>query len=76
MYPPAVDYHPEQMTEKRRKEFLAWHKEKVDSGAVFDCQKELSAYLKSDVQVLTQAMETFTSEMLGRVLTLPLNALR
>ena len=63
MYPPAVDYHPEQMTA-------------VDSGAVFDCQKELSAYLKSDVQVLTQAMETFTSEMLGRVLTLPLNALR
>ena len=51
-YPKAEDYHPERMNEKRRKEFLTWHKEKVDSGAIFDCQKELSAYLKSDVQVL------------------------
>ena len=58
------DYHPERMSEKRRKEFLTWHKEKVDSNAVFDCQKELSAYLKSDVQVLTEAMETFASEMI------------
>ena len=62
-YPKAEDYHPERMNEKRRKEFLAWHKEKVDSGAIFDCQKELSAYLKSDVQVLTQSMETFAKEM-------------
>ena len=63
-YPSADEYHPERMNEKRRKEFLAWHKEKVDSGAIFDCEKKLSAYLKSDVQVLTQAMETFASEMI------------
>ena len=62
-FPPAAAYHPERMTEKRRKEFLAWPKEKVESGAVFDCEKELSLYLKSDVQVLTQAMETFSREM-------------
>ena len=41
-YPPAEDYHPERMSEKRRKEFYAWHKEKVESNAVFDFQKELS----------------------------------
>ena len=29
----------------------------------FDCQKELSAYLKIDVQVLTQSTETFAKEM-------------
>ena len=63
-YPKAEEYHPERMNEKRRKEFLTWHKEKVNSGAIFDCQKELSAYLKSDVQVLTESMETFASEML------------
>ena len=63
-YPKAEEYHPERMNEKRRKEFLTWHKEKVNSGAIFDCQKELSAYLKSDVQVLTQSLETFASEML------------
>ena len=62
-YPSADEYHPERMNEKRRKEFLVWHKAKVDSGALFDCAKELSAYLKSDVQVLTQSMETFAREM-------------
>ena len=63
VHPPAEDYHPERMSEKRRKEFLAWYKQKVESGALFDCQKELSAYLHSDVQLLTQAMETFASKM-------------
>lgn len=52
------------MTEKRRKEFFFWHKDKVESGAIFECRKELSAYLKSDVKVLTQSMEKFGSEML------------
>ena len=64
VYPKAEEYHPERMSEKRRKEFMTWHKEKVDSGAIFDCQKELSAYLKSDVKVLTESMEKFASEML------------
>ena len=62
-YPPAADYHPERMNEKRRKQFLTWHKQKVDSGEIFNCKKELSLYLKSDVQVLTEAMETFAEEM-------------
>ena len=63
-YPPAEDYHPERMSEKRRKQFLAWHKQKVESGEIFDCEKELSLYLKSDVQVLTEAMQTFAKEMI------------
>ena len=64
VHPKAEEYHPERMTEKRRKEFFSWHKDKVESGAIFDCQKELSAYLKSDVKVLTQSMEKFGSEMM------------
>ena len=62
-YPPAVDYHPDRMKEKRRKEFFTWYQQKVESGEIFDCWKELSRYLKSDVQVLTQSMETFAEEM-------------
>ena len=62
-YPPAEDYHPERMSEKRRKEFYAWHKEKVESGAIFDFKKELSAYLHSDVEVLAQSLEAFAKEM-------------
>ena len=62
-YPPAADYHPDRMNEKRRKQFLTWHQQKVESGEIFDCQKELSLYLESDVKVLTQAMEIFAKEM-------------
>lgn len=62
-YPPAKDYHPERMTFKRRKEFLTWHQRKVEAGAIFDFQKELSAYLKSDVYVLKGALTAFSEEM-------------
>lgn len=62
-YPPVEDYHPERMSEKRRKEFLAWHKGKIESGVVFDFQKELSAYLQSDVEVLNGSLEAFSEEM-------------
>ena len=62
-YPPAVDYHPDRMKEKRRKEFYTWYQKKVESGEIFECWKELKSYLKSDVQVLTQSMETFAEEM-------------
>ena len=51
------------MHEKKRKAFLTWHREKVESAAIFVFQKELSAYLKSDVQVLKEACLTFVKEM-------------
>lgn len=63
LYPPAEDYHPERMSEKRRKQFYAWYKEKVESNAVFDFDKEVSAYLHSDVEVLAQSLEAFGQEM-------------
>ena len=64
-YPPMEEYHPERMNTKRRKEFLSWYKDKMDSGAIFEFQKELSAYLKSDVFVLKHALETFQEEMIA-----------
>lgn len=36
----------------------------MESGAVFDFQKELSAYLKSAVQVLAGSLASFSEEML------------
>ena len=51
------------MHEKKPKAFLTWHREKVESAAIFDFQNELSAYLKSDVQVLKEACLTFVKEM-------------
>lgn len=62
-YAPVEHYHPERITEKRRKEFLTWHKEKVESNAVFDFQKELSAYLRSDVEVPNGSLAAFSEEM-------------
>lgn len=62
-YPPADTYKPDLMSEKTRKAFLTWHADKVESGAVFDYQKQLSAYLKSDVQFLKEACLAFLREM-------------
>lgn len=42
-YPPVESYEPDLMSEKKRKAFLTWHAEKVNSGAMFDFHKELSA---------------------------------
>ena len=63
LYPPADTYKPDLMSEKKRKAFLTWHADKVETGAVFDYQKQLSAYLKSDVQVLKEACLAFLREM-------------
>ena len=60
-FPPAEDYHPERMSEKRRKEFHLWYEQQ--RGKPFDYNKELSLYLKSDVLVLKGALQAFSAEM-------------
>ena len=60
-FPPAEDYHPDRMSEKRRKEFLTWYPQQA--GKEFDYDKELSLYLKSDVLVLREALTAFAAEM-------------
>ena len=60
-FPPAEDYHPERMSEKRRKEFYTWYQQQ--QGKEFNYDRELSLYLKSDVLVLKEALTAFSSEM-------------
>jgi len=57
---PASDYYmPETMSPKGRQEFEKWHKEQRDKDEVFDFQKELVAYCKSDVCLLKEGCLTF-----------------
>jgi len=57
---PALDYYmPETMSPKGRQEFERWHKEQRDQNVVFDFQKELVAYCKSDVRLLKEGCLTF-----------------
>ena len=37
----------------------------MESGAIFDFQKELSAYLRSDVEVLDGSLSAFSVEMVA-----------
>ena len=60
-FPPPEAYHPDRMNEKRRKAFYTWYEQQRDK--VFDYDKELSLYLKSDVLVLKSALQAFSSEM-------------
>jgi len=61
-YPSADQYCPDDMPEKKREKFLAWHAEKVSSGAVFDFQEELLRYCESDVKLIKEGSLTFIQE--------------
>ena len=69
-FPPAEDYHPERMSEKRRKEFLTWYPQQ--EGKEFNYDRELSLYLKSDVLVLKEALTAFATEMFELTAVKPL----
>ena len=57
---PTRDYYmPEVMSPKGRQEFETWHQEQRDNDVVFDFQKELAAYCKSDVRLLKEGFLTF-----------------
>jgi len=50
-------FEPHRMMPKKRREFLEWYK--AQRGEEYDFQKELREYCKSDVKILTQAMEIY-----------------
>ena len=57
---PALDYFmPETMVPKARQKLEKWHQEQRDKEVVFDFQKELVAYCKSDVRLLKEGSLTF-----------------
>ena len=69
-WPAASAYHPDRMKENRRKAFNAWYDEQ--KGKIFDYDRELSLYLKSDVLILKDALTAFNSEMFALTQVQPL----
>ena len=60
---PALEYYdPDGMSPKKKEELVTWHAEQVRRNAVFDFQKELEEYCKSDVLLLQGGCEKFTKE--------------
>ena len=56
----AIDYYmPEALSPRGRQEFEKWHQEQRNKHEVFDFQKELVVYCKSDVRLLIEGCLTF-----------------
>ena len=64
--PPVHYYQPNGMKPKVREEFLAWHKEKVESNYVFNFKEEIEKYCRSDVDILRNCCMKFR-EMLREI---------
>ena len=62
-------YDPDGMHENSRKEFLEWHSKLEESEFVFDFQKEIIIYCRSDVDILRRCCLQF-SEMFKEVTSL------
>ncbi|XP_061170270.1 uncharacterized protein LOC133179558 [Saccostrea echinata] len=63
-YPPAETYGPNAMSVEGRKEFFKWYETKVASGEIFDFQKEILKYCRSDVDILRRACLKFKNLLL------------
>ena len=60
---PALHYYdPDGMSPKKKEELKNWHEEQVRNNVIFDFQKELEEYCKSDVDILQNGCEKFTEE--------------
>ena len=53
------DYGVNFMKPEERKAFIAWHKEQVESNYLFDFQKEIVKYCRSDVDILRKCCLLF-----------------
>ena len=53
------DYNVNFMKPQERKAFIAWHKEQVESNYVFDFQKEIVKYCRSDVDIMRKCCLLF-----------------
>ena len=52
-------YLPDTMKPEARQEFLQWHAEQVENNYVFDFQKEMESYCRSDVDILRKCCLDF-----------------
>ena len=57
--PCQADYGANFMKPEAREAFLAWHKEQVESDYLFDFQKEIIKYCRSDVDILRKCCMLF-----------------
>ena len=64
--PPEPYYSPNTMKPETRKAFLVWHKEQRDNGYIFDFNKEIIKYCRSDVDILRKCCMEFR-EMLCEI---------
>ena len=64
--PPQPYYAPNSMKPETREAFLAWHKEQKDNEYVFDFNKEIVKYCRSDVDILRKCCMEFR-EMLREI---------
>ena len=47
-------YDPKGMSPKKKEELTRWHEEQVRRNVLFDFQKELEEYCKSDVDTMKE----------------------
>ena len=64
--PPVPYYSPSTMKPEAREAFLTWHKEQVESDYLFDFEKEIIKYCRSDVDILRKCCMEFR-EMLREI---------
>ena len=64
--PCQADYGANFMKPEAREVFLAWHKEQVESNYLFDFEKEIIKYCRSDVDILRKCCMAFR-EMLREI---------
>ena len=53
------DYGVNYMKPEAREKFMTWHQEQVDNNYVFDFQKEILKYCRSDVDILAQCCRLY-----------------
>ena len=64
-YFPVDMYNPGQMSVKDCETFLAWHKGKIVSGAIFDFRQEMEEYCRGDVDILRRLCAGFRRELIN-----------
>ena len=61
--PPIENYDPDGMSTKERQEFLRWYEERRNTEYVFDFEKEIEEYCRSDVDILRRCCLQFKQLM-------------
>lgn len=58
-------YGLDEMSEKKRGEFIEWHNKMVSEEYIFDFKAEMTKYCNSDVDILRRGMQAFRDQFLN-----------